>query len=188
MEEMNIAIVDFISSWSKRIGVCVEEAGASYRFFAADVKAEELEDYDGIIFTGSLDTCYDGGKLPDPAIFELGKPMLGICYGHQVINMMLGGEVKRANVPEHGSIACRMKDSPLFLGMGTSTFVRMSHNDEVVLPGEGLEVIAETDDCKIAACQDLKKKIFTVQFHPEAPEGNDDGLSIFRNFLRIVGD
>ena len=183
---IKIAIIDFRSAFSRFVEEAVEKAGAQYTVFDPATDIEEVKEYDGFIFTGSPETVYDGGRQADKRIFDLHKPVLGICYGHQLIHHMLGGEVRRSLTPEQGNFFYRAeKDSALFKGLPPVHQVHMSHNDEVVRLAEGFENLGHTRTCKIAASQNVERKLYTLQFHPES-YGNDFGLDIFRNFLEIV--
>ena len=183
---VKIGIIDFLSSFSKNVQETVTKTGAQYDVFDHDADIETLRDYDGFIFTGSPDTVYEGGKQADPRIFELNKPILGVCYGHQLIHYMLGGEVRRSNTPETGNFYfTQSKDSPLFKGLPKTHQVHMHHYDEVVKMAEGFENLGFTRTCKIGATQNKEKKLYTVQFHPES-FGNDFGLEVYKNFMEIV--
>ncbi len=182
---MKIAIIDFRSHFTNRIGEALERAGAEYAYFPYDTKSDVLRDYDGMIFTGSYDTVYDGGKKADESLLACGMPILGICYGHQLVHYMLKGEVARAKTPEHEPVRIDTTSSPLFEGLPASHIVSMHHNDEVVALAEGFKKIAESENCFYAASENIEKKIFTVQFHPE-DEGNEYGDEIFKNYLRII--
>ena len=182
---MKIAIIDFRSLFTNKIGEALERVGAEYTYFPHDTKSDALEGYDGMIFTGSYDTVYEGGKLADPSVFECGLPILGICYGHQLVHYMLGGEVTRSKTPEDEPVRISTVESPLFEGLPVSHIVSMHHNDEVVRLAEGFQKIAESERCFYAASQNIEKKIYTVQFHPE-DIGNEYGDEIFRNYLRII--
>ena len=182
---MKIAIIDFRSLFTNKIGEALEKVGAEYAYFPYDTKSNTIRDYDGIIFTGSYDTVYDGGKQADPSILECGLPILGICYGHQLVHYMLGGEVTKSKTPEDEPVRIETVSSPLFEGLPASHIVSMHHNDEVVRLAEGFDKIAESGKCFYAASQNIEKKIYTVQFHPE-DVGNEYGDEIFRNFLKII--
>ena len=182
---MKIAIIDFRSLFTNRIGEALERVGAEYAYFPHDTKSDALEEYDGMIFTGSYDTVFEGGKQADGSLFTCGKPILGICYGHQLVHYMLKGEVVRSKTPEDEPVRIDTKESPLFEGLPASHIVSMHHNDEVVRLAEGFEKIAESERCFYAASQNIEKKIYTVQFHPE-DKGNEYGDEIFRNYLRII--
>ena len=147
------------------------------------------KDIVGIIFSGSPDNISEGKnfRVVDKKVLDLGLPILGICYGHQLANYLSGGTVVRSKTPEDGGKEFRiLKDSPIFENMPDVQTVYMSHGDEVSVLGEGFELLGETNDCKIAAAQNLEKKIFTLQFHPEG-EKNSCGLQYFRNFAKICG-
>ncbi|MBQ6479236.1 MAG: gamma-glutamyl-gamma-aminobutyrate hydrolase family protein [Erysipelotrichaceae bacterium] len=182
---MKIAIIDFRSTFTNKIGEALERVGAEYSYFPYNTPAEEIVGCDGIIFTGSYDTVYDGGKLAERSVLECGLPILGICYGHQLVHYMLGGKVTRAKTPEHEPVRIDTVSSPLFEGLPASHIVSMHHNDEVVTLAEGFKKIAESENCFYAASQNIEKKIYTVQFHPE-DVGNEYGDEIFRNYLRII--
>lgn len=184
---VKIAIVDFVSKYSDQVGKAFEDLGVEYRFFAYDVKIQDVEEYDGLVFTGSPDTVYEGGKLPDPSLLECGKPIFGICYGHQLFHHLLGGEVKRSKTPEEAIVTIEVRDCELFRGLPRIQKVVMNHNDEVVTMADGFTCTASEDNCLIAASEDPERKMYSVQFHPEA-EGNDCGIEIFRNFVRILED
>ena len=180
-----IAIIDFKSSFSKDVGNMFEKLNVEHRFFDHDAKLKDIKDYDGLVFTGSSDTVYEGGKLPEMEVFECGKPILGICYGHQLIHYLLSGEVRRSDTPEKGIVEIETKDSLLFKDLPAIQKVEMHHDDEVVKMAPGFICTASEKDCLISASENVEKKMYSVQFHPEA-EGNDYGKEIFSNFVRIV--
>ena len=182
---MKIAVIDFVSSLSDHVFDMLNRIGMDYVVFDHTVTLKDLEGFDALIFTGSHDTVYDGGRQIDPAVLELGLPILGICYGHQLVHYLLGGEVRQSPTPEYDPVLLRVTDSPLFKGLPREQMVAMHHGDEVVKMAEGFEKIGETDGCFYAASQNLEKKIFTLQFHPEA-EGNDYGREIFENYFDLI--
>jgi len=183
---VKIGIIDFVSTFSKHVEEAVTKAGAQYDVFEHDADIETLKNYDGFIFTGSPDTVYECGKQADPRIFDLNKPILGICYGHQLIHYMLGGEVRRSNTPEQGNFYfTESRPSALFKDLPKIQQVHMSHFDEVTKMAEGFENLGSTRRCMIGATQNVKRKLYTVQFHPEA-QGNDYGIEIYKNFMEIV--
>ena len=185
-----ILVFDMGSRFTKDVIECIESLNIEVKKVDHNYKADEIdEDVKGIVLTGSKDNISDGSgfRIIDSKIFELNIPIMGICYGHQLTNYLLGGKVSVAPVGEEGNREFEViKDSPLFKNMDKIQTVAMYHGDEVAILGEGLEVIGKTKDCKIAACQNLDKKIFTVQFHPEA-EHSEHGLMFFRNFIEICG-
>jgi len=119
----------------------------------------------------------------DPALFHAGIPVLGICYGMQLASHLLGGAVERANEREYGRVTLRVKDrSGLFGGMKDASGCWMSHTWQVTSCPPGFRVVAETDNCAVAAMVNEEKRIFGVQFHPEVTHTEEGGMLI-RNFL-----
>jgi GMP synthase (glutamine-hydrolysing) len=119
----------------------------------------------------------------DPAIYRLGLPILGICYGHQLLAKDLDGRVSPGVTKEYGHSSLHATESPLFRGLPRLDFtVWMSHGDTVVAVPPGFEIIGETDDCKAAAMQDAARSLFGLQFHPEVVH-TEFGTDIYRNFV-----
>ena len=185
---MKIAVIDFKSMLSQNVFDTLKDVNVEYDVFDNDLDINLLKDYDGIIFTGSHDHVYeDGSRSIDIRIFDLNKPILGVCYGHQLVHHLLGGEVCKANSDEIGSVLINTSDSKLFKDLPNKHHVYMHHSDEVVRMAEGFNKIAETDMCFYAASENIDKKIYTIQFHPEA-KANDFGKEIYINFIDIVKD
>lgn len=140
----------------------------------ADVKpcstsSEELGGYRGIIISGGPNSVYDeNSPSVDKRIFSLGKPILGICYGHQLMAHTLGGEVCRGKVAEYGisQLSVVTQDS-LFKNLPAPGSVWMSHRDLVTSIPQGFELLAKTDSCPVAAMGDHARRFYGVQFHPE---------------------
>ena len=184
---MKIAIIDFVSMFSDDVGEAFKKLDIEHHYFKHDVDVKEIMDYDALVFTGSLDTVYDGGRLPNIELLECNKPIFGICYGHQLVHYLLGGEVRRSKTPEHEVVDIEVEESRLFKSLPRTQKVEMHHNDEVVKLADGFRCIASENTCLIGASENVDRKIYTVQFHPEA-KGNDFGLEIFANFIEIVRD
>jgi GMP synthase (glutamine-hydrolysing) len=138
----------------------------------------------GIVISGGPSSVTElTSPAVDPGIYALGLPILGICYGHQLLAKDLGGRVARGSIKEYGHSSLRPRGSPLFRGLpGRSLTVWMSHGDTVVDVPPGFAVIGETDDCKIAAMQDPGRRLFGLQFHPEVVH-TEFGAEIYRNFV-----
>lgn len=142
----------------------------------------------GIILSGGPASVYaDGAPRPDPAVFEAGVPVLGICYGHQVIVDRFGGAVKRAN-REYGSSVLSVAGggeggggAGLLAGLGGSVRAWMSHGDEAERVPDGFEVIGRTDSAAAAAIADTRRSVYGIQFHPEVAH-TEKGDRILRNF------
>lgn len=152
-----------------------------------DFNCDSLDDYKGIIFSGSPDAVYDGGRMIDIKFIRNDIPKLGICYGHQLCNYVLGGKVIKSDNPEY-DIEKEFTidaDNPIFNGMNKKHNVCMYHYDEVVELGEGFISLGHTDGCKYAASYNEQYKVYTLQFHPEADKFNDYCDEYYINFNNI---
>ncbi len=140
----------------------------------------------GIIFTGGPNSVYEE-KAPqiEKEIFERNIPILGLCYGMQIMAHTLGGEVKPAKQREFGKTVLNIKDSLIFNGIPNENYVWMSHVDRVEKLPEGFETIANTDNCPIAAMQNKEKKLYALQFHPEVNH-SQFGNEMLKNFITEV--
>ena len=147
----------------------------------------------GIILSGGpASVCDPDAPHCDPAIYDLGIPVLGICYGMQLTAQLLGGQVERAKEREYGRVTVTMKEQAgLQDGMSVSSSCWMSHTWQVSACPPGFRPIAETDNCPIAAMANEDRHIYGVQFHPEVTH-TDEGKQLIRNFLygicHCVGD
>jgi len=187
-----ILVLDFGSQYSQLIARRIRELGVYSELRAFSVSADEVKSIAprGIIFSGGPSSVYDPeAPLPDPEILDLGIPVLGICYGLQVIAHQRGGAVDPGARREFGRAEVKISnDEDLFAGFdGEPVTVWMSHGDALSRAPAGFESIARSDNSPICAVRDTAKKIYGVQFHPEVvhtPRGND----ILRNFAsRICG-
>jgi GMP synthase (glutamine-hydrolysing) len=143
----------------------------------------EMGDVRGIVFSGGPNSVYDeGAPKCDPAIFECGLPVLGICYGMQMSHEMLGGKVKASDKKEYGRAVIETKTCPLFDGLPETQTVWMSHGDQVAELAPGFISTASSATCPNAASMNEEKQIYTVQFHPEV-RNSEYGLDMLRNFV-----
>ena len=125
----------------------------------------------------------DGAQRIDPDLYEAGIPILGICYGMQLTALLLGGQVEKAKEREYGRVSVRMtKRDGLLKGMKDESVCWMSHTWQVCAVPDGFRVIAETDNCPVAAMENPEKRICCVQFHPEVTH-TEEGKTVIRNFL-----
>lgn len=140
--------------------------------------------YKGIIFTGGPNSVYDESSPHfDPAVLSLGIPVLGICYGVQLMAYMAGGEICSAeDSSEYGKTEVTVKKSPLFDGIPEKSITWMSHTDYVKTVPAGFSVIADTDKCPCAAMCDEGRKLYGVQFHPEVSH-TEYGDKMLHNFV-----
>ena len=181
-----IAILDFGSQYSQLIARRVREQHVYSELIRFDTAAAGLAARRpaGIILSGGPSSVFeDGVPLCDPGIYELGIPILGICYGMQMTARMLGGQVRRGKDREYGPARISVTDpGVLFNGLPDELAVWMSHGDQVAALPDGFRGLAETVTCPYAAMGDDKRRVYGLQFHPEVvhtPRGTD----ILRHFV-----
>ena len=171
MQRRPILVVNFGSQYVQLIARRVRELGVYSEIIHWDTPVEEIRKKNpyGIIFSGGPASVYaKDAPLPDPKIYELGIPILGICYGLQVITHQLGGKVVRSDKQEYGRARLRViKEDVIFEGIPKESDVWMSHADKVVKLPEDFEVLATSDNSPYAVIANRKKKIYGFQFHPE---------------------
>ncbi len=184
-----IAVLDFGGQYSHLISRRVRECEVYSELLPYTVKPQELLQLNakGVVLSGGPASVYDAGAPQcDPEIFQLGLPVLGICYGLQLMVQMLGGRVKATNRREYGKTALRVKDSSdLFRGISSGIISWMSHGDYAEALPEGFEVIASSENCLTAAIRDASRQLYAVQFHPEVAH-TENGLRIIRNFATEI--
>ena len=179
-----IAVIDFGGQYAHLIANRIRRLGVYSEIFPASVKPEALQHCKGVILSGGPQSVYAEGSLQcDPKILELGVPMLGICYGHQLMTHLLGGVVKPGEVKEYGKAMVQVLDSEnlLFKNLQPQEQVWMSHFDEVKELPEGSTHIGSTDDCTYAAV-DFGNQRWGVQFHLEVTH-TPSGMNMLANFL-----
>ncbi|OYQ84979.1 glutamine-hydrolyzing GMP synthase [Wohlfahrtiimonas chitiniclastica] len=188
----NIVVLDFGSQYNQLIARRIREIGVFSELIAHTTTAEEIKKMapSGIILSGGPNSVYaeDAFKI-DMEIFNLGVPVLGICYGMQLMSDSLGGTVSKADHSEYGKALLKhtQKDALLLNGLPEEHVVWMSHGDLVTKIPEGFEVVATSDDCPIAAIENKDKKWFGVQFHPEVKH-SEKGFDLLKNFaLNVCG-
>ncbi|MCC5894003.1 MAG: glutamine-hydrolyzing GMP synthase [Alkalibacterium sp.] len=181
-----LVVLDFGSQYNQLITRRIREFGVYSELLPHTTTAEELKNMNvkGIIFSGGPMSVYDDGAFSvDPEIFELGIPILGICYGMQLMTYMLGGKVSPSENREYGKAEISVKDrtAALFTTLEEEENVWMSHGDYVTASPEGFTVTASNDHCPISAIQNTDKNFHGVQFHPEVRH-TENGNEILRNF------
>ncbi|MBI1812682.1 glutamine-hydrolyzing GMP synthase [Candidatus Peregrinibacteria bacterium] len=183
----SIVILDCGGQYAHLIANRVRRLAAYSEIRIAETPAEELKNAAGIILSGGPQSVYEkGSPQADPKIFDLGIPILGLCYGHQLIAHVLGGEVTMGKVREYGRTDIEVLDrgSSLFRNLSQFLTVWMSHGDEVTKLPEGFTHIARSQSSAIAAMADEERKIFGLQFHVEVTH-TERGLEILKNFLDL---
>lgn len=186
--DKKIAVIDFGGQYSHLIASRIRRLGAYTEIHSNDEPTETFRNYAGIILSGGPASVYesDSPKL-DPGVFQLGIPILGICYGHQLTTHILGGKVESSGSAEYGPadlVLNREKSCPLSEGLTSNSRVWMSHGDEVVALPTGFEVFGSSPSCAHALVGDPKRKIYGIQFHPEVTHSVEGNL-LLQNFIRI---
>ena len=185
-----IVILDFGGQYKQLIARRVRECQVYCEIYnhTIDIKQLQIISPMGIILTGGPDSVYEpDSPACDPKLFELGIPILGICYGSQLMAHCLGGEVKPASSSEYGhtSVTIDHPGSKLFSGTGDETVCWMSHTDYIARVPEGFAVTAHTEKCPVAAMEHAGKKLYAVQFHPEV-EHTLSGREMLRHFVMDI--
>ena len=185
-----IVVLDFGSQYSHLICRRIRDFSVYAELVPYDISLDELKKLEpkGVIFSGGPSSVYNSdAPFPENAIFDLELPVLGICYGHQLIVNNFGGKVKRANKEYGSSLLSIDNDSNLLTGIGESVRAWMSHGDEAEQIPSGFEVIGHTESAKAAAIANNEKSIYGIQFHPEVVH-TEQGNEILKNFvLKICG-
>ncbi|MBI5136028.1 MAG: glutamine-hydrolyzing GMP synthase [Nitrospirae bacterium] len=189
VHEDNILILDFGSQVTQLIARRVRESSVYSEILPFNVPIGEIRAHNpkGLILSGGPASVYaPGAPHPDPRVFELGIPVLGICYGMQLITQHFGGKVEPASHREFGRAELRI-DQPagLFDGLGAETLVWMSHGDRIARQPEGFTTIAHTDNAPVAAFADLARRVYGLQFHPEVVH-TAEGRAMLENFAYNV--
>ena len=181
-----IAILDFGSQYSQLIARRVREQGVYSELIRFDTPASELAERKpaAIIFSGGPSSVFEeNAPIGDEEILNMGIPVLGICYGMQMITRMLGGHVKPGKEREYGDATISISDkSNLFIDMPNELNVWMSHGDQADSLPEGFSALASTSTCPYAAIGNPDRRIFGLQFHPEVVH-TDKGTDILRHFI-----
>ena len=189
MQHERVLVLDFGGQYNQLIARRVRDLGVYCDLKPCSMSIQEIKEYApiGIIFTGGPNSVYDE-KSPhiDPEIFKLGIPVLGICYGCQLIAYTLGGKVEHAPTSEYGKrYVTFIKESPLSENIPEVSVSWMSHTDYVSEVPEGFEILAVTDSCPAAVYANEEKRIYGVQYHPEVVH-SEYGNEILKNFLYNV--
>ena len=187
MKNENILVLDFGGQYNQLIARRVRESHVYCEVHPYTLSIEKIKEMapKGIIFTGGPNSVYgEGAALCQPEIFELGVPILGICYGSQLLAHMLGGKVATAPVSEYGKTEVEIvkKDSPLFKDVKDKTICWMSHTDYIAEAPAGFTVTAQTPVCPVAAMEDASRGLYAVQFHPEVMH-TEEGTKMLQSFV-----
>ncbi|SES38853.1 glutamine-hydrolyzing GMP synthase [Psychrobacillus sp. OK032] len=185
-EQEKIVVLDFGSQYNQLITRRIREFGVYSELHPHTVTAEDLKKMNatGIIFSGGPNSVYDENAFHiDPSIYEIGVPILGICYGMQLMSQHFGGKVEKASHREYGKAEIDVKNATALFGqLPAKQVVWMSHGDHVTLAPEGFEVIATSPSCEVAAMANESKNFYAVQFHPEVRH-SIYGIDLLRQFV-----
>ena len=183
MKQKHIAILDFGSQYMHLISRRVRQLGVLAKIYPTDVNAHDLKDAWGIILSGGPQSVNDQSLPYDPGIFDLDIPILGLCYGHQLMASHYDGVVTPAHNREYGKADITVLNGDTILDRLEDTEqVWMSHWDSVTEVPEGFEIIAKTYDCPVAAMANVEKKRYGLQFHPEVHHSTN-GTKVIENFV-----
>jgi len=185
-----IVVLDFGSQFSHLICRRIRDFSVYAELVPYDISFEELQKLNptGIILSGGPSSVYNSdAPIPENKIFDMNLPLLGICYGHQLIVNKFGGKIKRANKEYGSSLLTIDSDEDLLSGIGESVRAWMSHGDEAEQIPSGFKVIGHTESAKAAAIASEEKSIYGIQFHPEVVH-TEQGIEILKNFvLKVCG-
>ena len=189
MKRETVVVLDFGGQYNQLIARRVRECNVYCEIYSYKTDIEKIKEIQpkGIIFTGGPNSVYleDSPKYAEE-IYQLGIPILGICYGSQLMMHQLGGKVEKAPVREYGKIEVNVNtESALFQEVSPKTICWMSHNDYISEKAPGFEISAWTNDCPVAAVENTEKKLYAVQFHPEVLH-TQEGTKMLSNFVYKV--
>ena len=189
MHEDKILVLDFGSQYTQLIARRIREEKVYSEIFPFNASIEKIRDFNprGIVLSGGPCSVYeDGAPIPDMKIFQLGIPILGICYGMQLMAHSLRGKVAKAAKREFGQAELSVdSDADLLQGITQQTKVWMSHGDRIEKMPDGFSVIGHTANSPVAVMADRAKKLFALQFHPEVVH-TIEGTRILKNFVFAI--
>ena len=189
MKKELVIILDFGGQYNQLVARRVRECHVYCEIYSYKTDLEEIKARNpkGIILTGGPNSCYEkDAPTCSKELFELGIPVLGLCYGAQLMNHVLGGTVERADIREYGKTQVFVDTtSPLFESVNHTTICWMSHFDYISKIAFGFSVIAYTQDCPVAAAQNQEKNLYAIQFHPEVLH-TKEGTKMLYNFVRNI--
>ena len=189
MKEEKVIVIDFGGQYNQLVARRIRECNVYCEIYSYRTNLEQIKVMKpkGIILTGGPNSCYEeGAPTYSKELFELGVPVLGICYGAQLMMHVLGGRVEKAPVREYGKTEVLVKGkSQLFAGVKEPTICWMSHFDYISSIAPDFEIIAYTKDCPVAAAQCIEKNLYAIQFHPEVFH-TEEGTKMLYNFVRGI--
>ena len=189
MKRETVIVIDFGGQYNQLVARRVRECSVYCEIYSYKTDIEQIKAMNpkGIILTGGPNSCYEeNSPTYTKELFELGIPVLGLCYGAQLMMHILGGKVEKAPVREYGKTDVFVKtDSPLFTDVSEKTVCWMSHFDYISKTAPGFEICAHTSDCPVAAAENREKNLYAIQFHPEVLH-TQEGTKMLSNFVYNV--
>ena len=189
MDKEKVIVIDFGGQYNQLVARRVRECNVYCEIYSyrTDIETIKAMNPKGIILTGGPNSCYEADSPTySKELFELGIPVLGLCYGAQLMMHVLGGKVEKAPVREYGKTEVMVdKNSPLFQNVEEKTICWMSHFDYISKTAPGFEIVAHTADCPVAAAENREKNLYAIQFHPEVLH-TKEGTKMLHNFVRGV--
>ena len=189
MDQEKVIVIDFGGQYNQLVARRVRECNVYCEIYSYKIDIEKIKEMNpkGIILTGGPNSCYEEDSPSyQKELFELGIPVLGICYGAQLMMHKLGGKVITPEVGEYGKTEITYaSNGVMFKDLPETSVCWMSHFDRIAEAAPGFEVVAHTADCPIAATQNVEKKLYAVQFHPEVLH-TINGTQMIYNFVRGV--
>ncbi len=189
MEKELVIVLDFGGQYNQLVARRVRDCNVYCEIYSYHTDINKIKEMNpkGIILTGGPNSCYEADSPTyEKELFELGIPVLGLCYGAQLMMHVLGGKVEKAPVREYGKTEVLVdKTSPLFADVSESTICWMSHFDYISEVADGFRSVAHTADCPVAAAENQEKNLYAIQFHPEVLH-TQEGTKMLYNFVRGV--
>ena len=186
MKRELVIVLDFGGQYNQLVARRVRECNVYCEIYSYKTDLEKIKAMNpkGIILTGGPNSCYEpDSPTYTKELFQLGIPVLGLCYGAQLMQHILGGEVKRADVREYGKTKVYVDNhSKLFTDVNPETICWMSHFDYIAKTAPGFDIVAHTADCPVAAAENEAEKLYAIQFHPEVLH-TQEGTKMLRNFV-----
>lgn len=189
MNQEKVIVIDFGGQYNQLVARRVRECNVYCEIYSYKTNIEKIKEMNpkGIILTGGPNSCYEADSPTyTKELFELGIPVLGLCYGAQLMMHVLGGKVEKAPVREYGKteVMVDMK-SPLFTNVSATTICWMSHFDYISKIAPDFTICAHTADCPVAAAENIEKNLYAIQFHPEVLH-TQEGTTMLQNFVKGI--
>lgn len=189
MDQEKVIVIDFGGQYNQLVARRVRECNVYCEIYSYKTDLEQIKAMNpkGIILTGGPNSCYEADSPTyQKELFELGIPVLGLCYGAQLMMHVLGGKVETPEVGEYGKTEVMLDQScALFEGLAPKEICWMSHFDRIAKTAPGFRVVAHTADCPVAAAENTEKKLYAIQFHPEVLH-TEHGAEMLYSFVRNV--